>query len=71
MVTTEQILNAMKQSAADGVSSTSFSAGSSSQSAMSIRDQIEAIRFLEERAAQDRNHGGITFRQIVPPGAVQ
>lgn len=70
MATADEIQTAMAQAAADGVSSASFSAGSSSQSQMSIRDQIEAIRFLREESAAARNHGGIRFRTIQPPGAI-
>ena len=56
--------------AAGGVSSTSFGAGSSSQSAMSIDDLIKADRYLSSKKARQRRACGMTFRQIVPPGAV-
>ena len=65
----DEILEAMKTAAAGGVASSAFSGGSSSQSAMSIQDQITAFRFAKEQGAQSKNHGGIMFRQFVPPGA--
>ena len=67
--TADDILDAAAQAASDGVQSASFSAGSTSHSAMSIRDQLELVRFLREEQAQSKNHGGIRFMQIVPPGA--
>jgi hypothetical protein len=70
MATADEIRTAMAQAAVDGVSSASFSAGSSSQSQMSIQDQIEAIRFLREEGAGSKNHGGIRFRTIKPPGSM-
>lgn len=70
MATADEIKTAMAQAAVDGITSASFSAGSSSQSQMSISDQIAAIRFLREEGAASKNHGGIRFRTIQPPGAV-
>lgn len=67
--TAEEILEAMRASAADGVASSAFSAGSSSQSSMSVQDQIAAYRFAKEVGAKSSNHGGIMFRQFIPPGA--
>ena len=69
MADADSIETAMAQAAQDGVSSASFSSGSSSQSQMSIRDQIEAIRFLRGQAAQDYNHKGFMFNEIQPPGS--
>jgi hypothetical protein len=69
MTTTTEILDAMKQAAVDGVQSTSFGAGTSSMSAMSIQDQITALRFAAEVAASTKNHRGIVFKQIQPCGA--
>lgn len=69
MATATEILTAMKQSAADGVSSTSFSAGSSSQSEMSIGERLQLYRFLREEEAKGLNHGGIRMLEIQPPGA--
>jgi len=68
--TTTDIQNAIAQAAADGVSSASFGAGSSSQSAMSIQDQIAAHRFLQEEAARKSKSRGISFRQIQHPSAI-
>ena len=70
MATDAEILSALRQNAADGVSSASFGPGTSTTSGMSVRDQIEAYRFSKEISAQSRNHGGIFFKQIQPCGAV-
>ena len=67
----DAIETTIRQFAEDGISSSSFSSGSSSQSARSISELIEARRFLAGETAKARNHGGIVFRQIKPPGAVQ
>ena len=67
----DTIEDTIQKLAEDGIASTSFSSGSSSQSAKSISELIEARRFLAGETAKARNHGGIMFRQIVPPGAVQ
>ncbi len=67
----DDITNTIEQLAADGIASTSFSSGSSSQSVKSISELIEADRYLKGERAKSYNHGGIMFRQIQPPGAVQ
>jgi hypothetical protein len=67
----DDITNTIEQLAADGIASASFSSGSSSQSVKSISELIEADRYLKGERAKDYNHGGIMFRQIQPPGAVQ
>lgn len=69
MADADSIQTAMTQAAEDGVTSTSFSAGSSSQSQMSAREQIEVINFLRANTAQSRNHRGIGYQQIQPAGA--
>ena len=65
--TSTDIQNAIAQAAADGVQSASFGAGSSSQSAMSISDQITAMRFLQEELAKKTQTRGISFKQIQHP----
>jgi len=60
----------MLQIAADGVASTSFSAGSSSQSAQSLESLIAYDRYRAAKRARQRRAFGIVFRQIVPPGSV-
>jgi len=67
----DAINDTIQELAEAGVASSSFSSGSSSQSAKSISELIEARRFLAGETAKARNHGGIVFRQIKPPGAVQ
>lgn len=68
----ETILDTIETLAKDGFASTSFSQGSSSQSAKPISELIEADRYKKgERAKTTRVARGITFRTIQPPGAVQ
>ena len=69
MATISDIETRISETASDGVSSASFSQGSSSHTALSIDEQIKAHRFLSEIAAKAKNHGGLMFRQIQPPGA--
>ena len=67
----DAIEETIQKLAEDGIASSAFSSGSSSQSAKSISELIEARRFLAGETAKARNHGGLMFRQITPPGAVQ
>jgi hypothetical protein len=67
----DEITDTIEQLAKDGIASASFSSGSSSQSAKSISELIEADRYLKGEKAKGQNHGGMMFRQIQPPGALQ
>ena len=68
----ETIQNTIETLAKEGFASTSFSQGSSSQSAKSLPELIEADRYLKgEKAKKSRRGGGIIFRTIQPPGAIQ
>lgn len=48
----------VQHATADGISVT----------AMSIDDQIKAARYLAQQQAQTRNHAGLRFTKLVPPG---
>ena len=68
----DEIQDTIETLAKEGFASTSFSQGSSSQSAKSLPKLIEADRYLKgEKAKKSRRGGGIIFRTIQPPGAVQ
>lgn len=43
--------------------------GSQSVEQHSIQDQIEADKYAKSQTASSRNHLGLRFIQIVPPGA--
>jgi hypothetical protein len=67
----ETIQDTIETLAKEGFASTSFSQGSSSQSAKSIEELIAADRYLKGEKAKKRPGGGIGFRTIQPPGAIQ
>ena len=68
----DEIQDTIETLAKEGFASTSFSQGASSQSAKSLPELIEADRYLKgEKAKKSRRGGGIIFRTIQPPGAVQ
>jgi len=70
MATQADVETTLTELAAGGVQSTSFGAGTSSQSAMSVGDLMKVDSYLLAKAAQRKRHGGLMFRQIVPPGAI-
>ncbi len=61
----------IKTLAEQGFASTSASQGSMSQSAKPIPELIEGDRYLKGEKAKKRRGGGIMFRTIQPPGAIQ
>jgi hypothetical protein len=63
---TQTLPDAIRENAA-GPASASGDSGSVSQH--SLRDQIEADRYLSSRAAMSRRHRGLRISRIVPPGA--
>ena len=66
--TPDDILQTGDQLAAEGFASTSFSQGSTSQSAKSLEELANWYRFRKGEAAKRSPGGGAMFRQIVPPG---
>ena len=67
----EEIEDTIETLAKEGFASTSFSQGSTSQSAKPIPEVIEGDRYLKGERAKARNHRGFKILQIQPPGAIQ
>jgi len=54
----EDAIAGIQRVAADGVS----------VDAMSVADRIKAAEFLAAQTGKDKNHCGLTFRQLTPGG---
>ncbi len=67
----DEIEDTIETLAKEGFASTSFSQGSTSQTAKPIPELIEGDRYLKDERAKARNRRGVTFLQVQPPGAVQ
>ncbi len=64
--TTPNLTDAIRENASGPASA---SGDSVSVSQHSLKDQIEADRYLASRAAVSRRHRGLRFSRVVPPGA--
>ncbi len=62
----DEIKDAVKANAT-GPKSARSDAGSVTQH--SLKDQIEADRYLDAKDAADRRHRGLRITQMIPPGA--
>lgn len=66
MAENENLDETIRQNA-EGPSKASGDAGSVEQH--SLRDQIEADRYLESKKAAGKKNRGLRFSKLVPPGA--
>jgi hypothetical protein len=60
------IAEGIEQDAIDGVQQ--FSVDGVSGTVMSIDDRIKAAKYLASQTAAARNHQGLRFVKLVPPG---
>ena len=68
--TSDNIKDAIAQAASDGVRRASFGAGSSSQSAMSICDQITAIGFSKKNSRRRPKLAASRSNKFSTPSAI-
>lgn len=64
--TSTNLADAIRENASGPASA---SGDSASVSQHSLKDQIEADRYLASRAAVSQRHRGLRFSRVVPPGA--
>ena len=64
---TDQIKSSIAEGATDAIQSASNDSGSVNR--MSIDDQIKAANYLAGKTAGEKNHLGLRFTKLIPPGA--
>lgn len=65
--TNQDVENSLRQAAVDGVASATTDAGT--VTTHSLRDQIEADRYLRSKDAAGGKRRGLRISRLVPPGA--